>query len=177
MRELEVNLWNDIIRFLDKTIMLFSQNTINCLKNITVDIKHECDNKYNIQVRSRDNRMPTAEVLSIVKMVLIKYHPELDVKIFRESFNIRFGSSGRNASMMEEFDPFAPIGPFVSASIGTIKLVAIRTEDEDIIKYMIPRLKKNEVNDWILSCDRMELLESKALIMRYIKHKEEEMML
>ena len=104
MRELEVNLWNDIIRFLDKTIMLFSQNTINCLKNITVDIKHECDNKYNIQVRSRDNRMPTAEVLSIVKMVLIKYHPELDVKIFRESFNIRFGSSGRNASMMEELN-------------------------------------------------------------------------
>ena len=74
---------------------------------------------------------------------------------------------------MDEFDPFAPIGPFISASMSTIKLVAIRTADEDIIKYMIPHLKKNEVDNWILSCDRMKLLESKVLIMRYIKRDEE----
>lgn len=181
MRELtEVNLWNDIIRFLDKTFLMFSQNTITCLKYITFDIKHEGDNKYSIQVHRRDNRVPSSDSLAIVKMVLIKYYPELDIKIFRESFNVHFGmmlSDVAKGYELEEFDPFAPIGPFASASIGTIKLIAIRTADEDIIKYMIPRLKKNEVNDWILSCDRMELLESKALIMRYIKHKEEDMML
>ena len=171
----EVNLLNDIVRFIGLYKNEFSKSTINSLKHLKVDIRHDYDNNYTILATFDRVKMLDMGDLTILKMTLIKYYPELNVKIFRESYDYTFGTMCIRKKMAE-FDIFSePINPLEYDSMFVIMNLATSNADEDIIKYVVPRANSESMDRWISICGHCQLLEAKALILRHMNHVDEDL--
>ena len=168
-------LWNDILALMDKYKHYFMIKTVDELKGIRLKFDTDDEDGFRLMVSTNTNALPSAEVMTIMAIIMIKYHPDIEVKLYRVSRDILFNEfmGMRTDRFLMEFNLLETFGIFMTTSLCIIQSIALRNADEDLIKYAVPRLDKIMVDRWIKFCDELSLLESKALILRYANHNDD----
>ena len=167
----ELNLWNKITEFV-KLGTYINGNLGDSLSDTDLQITNFGENNYQLIVKPI-NGFPNSWVLILIKLVLMKYYPELNVHIFRPLTTIWFGARPSTLkSTLVEYDIFDTKVKSPPHPMFVIKNTMIMDADEDIIKYIVPRLSKTQVDDVLNECDVIGAFEAKTLVLRYINQQE-----
>jgi hypothetical protein len=170
-------LWNDILKLMDKYKHYFMIKTVHELEYVRFKLDTDSDGTLKLIVTTPTTTLASAEAMTAIALIMIKYHPDVRFKLYRASFDTSFNQfMGKNTDCyLIEFDPFETIvGMFMTTSLIIIRSIALNEVDEDLIKYVVPHLNKIVVdNSWLKFCDDRSLLESKALILRYANYNDD----
>ena len=167
----ETKLWyeiaNTITMFKDK----IDKRILPRLKNLKLQLMHDEENRYTLVVSSWGDAAGII-MLTIVRMTLVMLYPNLDIKIVTPNIRVTYGM--RSILTPDCFDEFNVFGRFSwgeSSQEKLYKTCALHYNNERLIKYAMKHASPASINDWMKYCDDFNLMEAKAIMLRYIENK------
>lgn len=170
MKELTVsNILNDTKSVVRDFPQLKSDELILMFDDLKIEIIND-NNKYEVRILSKRFNVVSIAVAISMLIALIKYYPEFDTKlmILRLNYIEPFRSWVEfNALFDRTYNPESAF----------FRYIAIQNADEDLIKYIATNANDAYIQETIKQCDACNCMESKAILLRYIKHDKEDIML
>jgi hypothetical protein len=141
------------------------------LKNLRLQLIHTEENKYTLVVSSWGDSAGT-NMLTVVRMTLVMLYPNLDIKIVTPNIRVTYGMRSILApDHLDEFKVFDRFSWGESYQEKLYKTCALHYNNERLIKYAMKHASPASINDWMKYCDDFNLMEAKAMMLRYINNK------
>jgi hypothetical protein len=165
----ETKLWyeiaNTITMFKDK----IDKRILPRLKNLRLQLMHDEENQYTLVVSTWGDAAGT-NMLTVVRMTLVMLYPNLDIKIVTPNTPSLI-TSILLKDYLEEFNVFERFSWGESSQERFYKTCALHYNNEALIKYAMKHASSASINDWMKYCDGFNLIEAKAMMLRYMKNK------
>ena len=167
----ETKLWyeiaNTITMFKDK----IDKRILPDLKNLRLQLIHTDENQYTLVVSSWGDVSGTI-MLTVVRMTLVMLYPNLEIKIVTPNIRVTYGMRSILApDCLDEFKVFGRFSWGESYQEKLYKTCALHYNNERLIKYAMKHASSDSINEWMKYCDDFNLMEAKAIMLRYMTNK------
>lgn len=134
---------------------------------------------YYLDIMSAKNIPVLLHITILGFATVLKYYPNMNIKVRSTQWVDTFDPD--RLIYLKEFEPFDKLkqGFYSTLAVGYYKLLALNLAQDYLIKYAIDQFTSDEelnrcIDEWIGYCDKYNLIESKAIILRYINQTEDD---
>ena len=128
---------------------------------------------YYLDIVSAKNIPVLLHITILGFAAVLKYYPNMNIKVRSTQWADTFQRD--RPIYLREFEPFDKLGQIFYSKIaaGYYKLLALTLAQDYMIKYAVDRFTSDEelnyyIDEWIGYCDKYNLIESKAIMLRHI---------